>query len=131
MAEPRQFKIGARAVSIHTGSWRYPGAFPDATFNFAHMKRFVQTMERGKLDAFFLADHLAVAQMPMAALCRHHGASIFEPMTLMSALAGLTDHIGLIATASTSFEEPFHVARRFASLGPVEIHRELITAEAM
>jgi FMN-dependent oxidoreductase (nitrilotriacetate monooxygenase family) len=118
MAEDRQLRLGAfmRPASIHTGAWRYPGAFPDANFNFHHLKRFAQTLERGKFDAFFMADHLALLNMPIEALKRSHTVTSFEPFTLLSALAGATEHIGLVATASTTFEAPFHVARRFASL---------------
>jgi FMN-dependent oxidoreductase (nitrilotriacetate monooxygenase family) len=118
MAAERQLKLGAfmRPASIHTGAWRYPGAYPDANFNFKHLKRFAQTLERGKFDAFFMADHLALLNMPIEALKRSHTVTSFEPFTLLSALAGATEHIGLIATASTTFDAPFHVARRFASL---------------
>lgn len=105
-----------RPVSLHTGAWRYPGAFPDANFNFAHLKRFAQTLEAAKFDAFFMADHLAVLNMPIEALKRSHTVTSFEPFTLLSALAAVTDHIGLVATASTTFDAPYHVARRFASL---------------
>jgi alkanesulfonate monooxygenase len=118
MAPSRQLRLGAfmRPATIHTGAWRYPGAFPDANFNFAHIKRFAQTLERGKFDAFFMADHLAVLNMPLDALKRSHTATSFEPFTLLSALAGATEHIGLVATGSTTFDAPYHVARRFASL---------------
>lgn len=118
MSLPRQLKLGAfmRPVSIHTGAWRYPGAFPDANFNFAHLKRFVQTLERARFDAFFMADHLAVLNMPLEALKHSHTVTSFEPFTLLSALSQATEHIGLVATASTTFDEPFHIARRFASL---------------
>ena len=114
----RQLRLGAfmRPVSIHTGAWRYPGAFSDANFNFAHIKRFAQKLEAGKFDAFFMADHLAVLNMPMEALKRSATATSFEPMTLLPALAAVTERLGLIATGSTTYEEPFHVARRFASL---------------
>ena len=114
----RQLRLGAfmRPVSIHTAWWRYPGSFPDANFNFGHLKRFVQTLERGRFDAFFMADHLAVLNMPMDALKRSATVTSFEPMTLLSALAVATERIGLIATSSTTFDEPYHVARRFASL---------------
>jgi FMN-dependent oxidoreductase (nitrilotriacetate monooxygenase family) len=105
-----------RPVSIHTGAWRYPGAYPDANFNFGHLKRFAQTLERGRFDAFFMADHLAVLNMPIEALKRSHTVTSFEPFTLLSALAGATERIGLVATASTTFDEAFHIARRFASL---------------
>jgi alkanesulfonate monooxygenase len=114
----RQLKLGAfmRPASIHTGAWRYPGAFPDANFNLAHMKRFVQTLERAKFDAFFMADHLAVLNMPLEALKRSHTVTSFEPFTLLPALAMVTEQIGLVATGSTTFDAPYHVARRFASL---------------
>jgi FMN-dependent oxidoreductase (nitrilotriacetate monooxygenase family) len=114
----RQLHLGAfmRPVGIHTGWWRYPGAYPDANFNFQHLKRFAQTLERGRFDAFFMADHLAVLNMPIKALRRSATVTSFEPFTLLSALAGATERIGLIATASTTFDEPYHIARRFASL---------------
>jgi FMN-dependent oxidoreductase (nitrilotriacetate monooxygenase family) len=63
-----------------------------------------------------MADHLAVLNMPVEALKRSHTVTSFEPFTLLSALATATEHIGLVATASTTFDQPFHVARRFASL---------------
>ena len=118
MSRQRQLRLGAfmRPVSIHTGAWRYPGAYPDANFNFKHLRHFAQTLERGRFDAFFMADHLAVLNMPVAALKRSHTVTSFEPFTLLSALAAVTDHIGLVATASTTFDAPYHVARRFASL---------------
>ena len=114
----RQLRLGAfmRPVSIHTGAWRYPGAWPDANFNFGHIKRLIRKLEAGKFDAFFMADHLAVLNMPINALKRSHTVTSFEPFTLLSALSGATEHIGLIATGSTTFDEPYHVARRFASL---------------
>ncbi|MDB6049556.1 MAG: Nitrilotriacetate monooxygenase component [Pseudomonas sp.] len=118
MTPQRQLKLGAfmRPVSIHTGAWRYPGAFKDANFNFAHLKRFAQTLERAKFDAFFMADHLAVLNMPIDALKHSHTVTSFEPFTLLAALSQATERIGLVATASTTFDEPFHIARRFASL---------------
>ena len=114
----RQLKLGAfmRPVSIHTGAWRYPGAVPDANFNFPLMKQMIRKLEAGKFDAFFMADHLAVLNMPVEALKRSHTVTSFEPFTLLSALAAVTENIGLIATGSTTFDAPYHVARRFASL---------------
>jgi alkanesulfonate monooxygenase len=114
----KQLHLGAfmRPVGIHTAWWRVPGAYPDANFNLDHLVRFAQTLERGCFDAFFMADHLAVLNMPMAALRRSGTATSFEPLTLLSALAMVTQRIGLIATASTTFDEPYHIARRFASL---------------
>ncbi|MDT3377263.1 LLM class flavin-dependent oxidoreductase [Labrys neptuniae] len=114
----RQLRLGAfmRPASIHTGAWRYPGAWPDANFNFAHLKHLAQRLESARFDAFFMADHLAVLNMPVEALKRSHTVTSFEPFTLLSALSAVTEHIGLVATASTTFDAPYHVARRFASL---------------
>lgn len=105
-----------RPVSIHTAAWRYPGGMPDANFNFAHLKRFIQTLERGRFDAFFMADHLAVLNMPIEGLKRSATVTSFDPLTLLPALAVVTERIGLVATASTTYNEPYHVARKFASL---------------
>jgi alkanesulfonate monooxygenase len=63
-----------------------------------------------------MADHMAVLNMPVEALKRSHTVTSFEPFTLLSALAMVTKHIGLIATGSTTFDQPYHIARRFASL---------------
>src|SRR5260370_2872573 len=63
-----------------------------------------------------MADHMAVLNMPLDALKRSHTVTSFEPFTLLSALAGATEHLGLVATGSTTFDAPYHVARRFASL---------------
>ena len=114
----KQLHLGAimRPVAIHTAWWRYPGACPDANFNLRHLVRFIQTLEQARFDAFFMADHLAVLNMPVPALRRSATVTSFEPMTLLSALAMVTERIGLVATASTTFDEPYHVARRFASL---------------
>jgi FMN-dependent oxidoreductase (nitrilotriacetate monooxygenase family) len=114
----RQLRLGAfmRPVGIHTAWWRYPGAYPDANFNLQHLIRFAQKLEQGRFDAWFMADHLAVLNMPMAALKRSATVTSFDPLTLLPALAMKTDHLGLIATASSTFEPAYMIARRFASL---------------
>ena len=114
----RQLHLGAfmRPASIHTGAWRYPGAWPDMNFNYAHIKQSIQALEQAKFDAFFMADHMAVLNMPMDALKRSHTSTSFEPFTLLSALSQVTERIGLVATGSTTFDAPYHIARRFASL---------------
>src|SRR6201991_604664 len=118
MADSRKLHLGAfmRPVSIHTGAWRYPGAYPDANFNFTHLRHFAERLEAAKFDAFFMADHMAVLNMPLDALKRSHTVTSFEPFTLLSALSQVTEHIGLVATGSTTFDAPYHIARRFASL---------------
>ena len=114
----RQLKLGAfmRPISIHTGAWRFPGALPDANFNFPAIRHYARRLEAAKFDAFFMADHLAVLNMPVEALRRSHTVTSFEPFTLLSALAASTERIGLVATASTTFDAAYHIARRFASL---------------
>src|SRR5205823_15029711 len=104
----RQLKLGAfmRPVSIHTGAWRYPGAWPDANFNFDRIRQLIRKLEAGKFDAFFMADHLAVLNMPIDALKRSHTVTSFEPVTLLSALAAATEHVWVIATASTTSAAP-------------------------
>ena len=118
MSNSRQLRLGAfmRPASIHTAAWRYPGGLPDANFNFQHLARFAQTLEHGRFDAFFMADHLAVLNMPIEALKRSATVTSFDPFILLPALAVVTEHLGLIATASTTYNEPYHVARKFASL---------------
>ena len=114
----RQLHLGAfmRPVGIHTAWWRFPGADTNANFSFKQLTHLIQTLERGKFDAFFMADHLALLNMPMQALKRSATVTSFDPMTLLPALAVLTERIGLIATSSTTYNEPYHVARKFASL---------------
>ena len=114
----RHMKLGAfmRPVSIHTAAWRYPGGTPDANFNLEALISYAKKLEAGLFDAFFMADHLAVLNMPMDALKRSATVTSFDPLTLLPALAMHTKHLGLIATASTTFEPPYMIARRFASL---------------
>ena len=118
MTTQRRMHLGAfmRPVSIHTAWWRYPGGYPDANFNLDHLVSFAKSLERGCFDAFFMADHLAVLNMPMDALKRSATVTSFDPLTLLPALSMVTKHLGLIATASTTFEPPYLIARRFASL---------------
>ena len=118
MIPDRKLRLGAfmRPVSIHTAAWRYPGGTPDANFNLRSIIGFAKKLEQGKFDAFFMADHLAVLNMPIEALKRSATVTSFDPLTLLPALAIVTEHLGLIATASTTFEPPYTIARRFASL---------------
>src|SRR5882757_7493476 len=118
MSTARRLHLGAfmRPVSIHTAWWRYPGSEPDTNFNFKRLAGLAQTLERGCFDAFFMADHLAVLNMPIQALKRSATVTSFDPLTLLPALAVVTERIGLVATASTTYNEPYHVARKFASL---------------
>ncbi len=118
MSDKRKLHFNAfmRPATIHTGGWRYPGSYADANFNLKHIVRFAQRLEEGRFDTFFMADHLAVLNMPIEALQRSATPTSFEPLTLLSALSMMTEHIGLVATASTTYDAPYHIARRFSSL---------------
>lgn len=105
-----------RPISLHTAWWRHPNAAPQANFDFPIIRDLVRKLEDACFDAVFLADHLAVMNMPTNALKRSGTITSFEPLTLLSALAACTTNIGLIATGTTSYEEPYLTARRFASL---------------
>ena len=129
MSNKKQLHFGAfmRPASIHSCSWRYPEAFSDANFNFKHHIRFAQTLEKGLFDALFMADHVALLNMPDEALKRSATVVSLEPLTLLPALAAVTEHIGLIATASTTYNEPYHIARKFASLDHMGIKNEIVS----
>ncbi|MDA0241450.1 MAG: LLM class flavin-dependent oxidoreductase [Proteobacteria bacterium] len=114
-----QLRLGVffNPTGHHVASWRHPESQPDAGVNFAHYSEIAQTAERGLFDMIFLADSVSVRRASMEALSRSaQYIASFEPLTLLSALSVVTKHIGLTATASTSYNEPYHVARKFASL---------------
>src|SRR5690349_4151479 len=114
-----QYRLGAflQNTGHHIASWRHPGAQADAGENFAHYRQIVQTAEQAKFDMMFLADGVAVRRDGSAASLSRDGKIVhFEPLTLLSALSAVTEHIGLVATASTTYNEPYHIARKFASL---------------
>ncbi len=101
----------------HVASWRHPRAQTDAHINIRHYVEIAQTAERAKFDMIFLADSVATREAHIEALSRSvQFVAHFEPLTMLSALAMVTDRIGLVATASTTYNEPFHIARKFASL---------------
>jgi alkanesulfonate monooxygenase len=86
--------------------------------DFRHYVNVTRLAERGKFDMVFLADGLGIwgRDEPAGSLCRSNQNAELEPLTLLSALAPLTEHVGLVATASTTYNEPYHIARKFASL---------------
>ncbi|MFE2629001.1 LLM class flavin-dependent oxidoreductase [Streptomyces sp. NPDC059374] len=109
----RQLHLNAFLMNTghHEASWRLPESDPYAHVDLAHYVRLARAAERGTFDSLFLADGPQLwsnlAQRPAGAL---------EPLTLLTALATATEHIGLIATASTSYNSPYNLARKFASL---------------
>ncbi|OXI93095.1 MULTISPECIES: LLM class flavin-dependent oxidoreductase [Burkholderia] len=102
----------------HIAAWRHPGSQADAGVDFRHYVRLAQAAEAAKFDLVFLADGVGTRGDDVEFLSRtaHSYIAQFEPLTLLSALAAVTERIGLVGTASTSFNEPFHIARKFASL---------------
>ncbi|MCM3785686.1 LLM class flavin-dependent oxidoreductase [Neobacillus mesonae] len=96
----------------HEGAWRHPNSEPERLLDFSYYKSIALRAEAAKLDSLFMADRYSTS--PRAAA--YGAAGGIEPLTLLTGLAVVTKHIGLIATVSTSFNEPFNVARRFASL---------------
>jgi FMN-dependent oxidoreductase (nitrilotriacetate monooxygenase family) len=108
------------ALGGHLGGWRHRDSFPTTTMQLQCMVEMAQIAERGKLDMMFLADGNGVRQMDKPALFAANSPSdrpaVFEPVTLFAAVAQHTRHIGLVATTTTTYEEPFSIARKFASL---------------
>ncbi|MEH2358171.1 LLM class flavin-dependent oxidoreductase [Nostoc sp.] len=119
MSTTRKFRLGAfiQATGHHIAAWRHPDSQADAGLNFEHYKEITQTAERGLFDAVFLADSPSLQDNSEPEVLKRNGKlAKFEPVTLFSALAPLTKHIGFVATASTTYEEPYTLARKFASL---------------
>jgi N-acetyl-S-(2-succino)cysteine monooxygenase len=115
----RKLRLGAflPAAGHHVAAWRHPQAQADGGANFKHYLRLARTAEDAKLDAIFLADGLATRMSRHAAAAGKQGyGGNFEPVTLFSALSAVTTNIGFIATASTTYEDPYLLARKFASL---------------
>src|SRR6516165_10371325 len=101
----------------HVAAWLHPNAQIDAGTNFEHYASITQTAERGKFDLMFVADAVAVRNGKLQALRRWpQYMAYFDPLTLLPALAAVTKNIGVVATATTSYNEPYHIARRYASL---------------
>lgn len=119
----RQIKLGAfiPTTSQHVAGWRLPSSRPEEMLNIDYAIELAQTAERGLFDAYFLADGLSTSWSHGASkyeksLSYNDKMAGFEPLTLFSALSAVTKHIGFIATASTMYEEPYLLARKYASL---------------
>ncbi|QDQ02351.1 LLM class flavin-dependent oxidoreductase [Lysinibacillus fusiformis] len=109
----KQMKLGVFLMGTghHIASWRHPDVPSDASESMAFFQHIAQVAEAGKLDMLFLSDGLSFNDLS-------HPAELvrFEPLTLHAALSTVTKNIGLTATASTTYNEPFHIARKFSSL---------------
>lgn len=113
---PRTLHLNAFLMSTghHEASWRLPESDPFANTDIAHYQRLAKIAERGKLDSIFFADRPVL----WGDIGRRPSGSI-EPTVLLTAIAAVTERIGLIATASTTYNDPFNLARRFASVDHV------------
>lgn len=113
MTKRKKIKFGAlvHGVGGNISGWRHPEVLPDASVNFPYYKEQVQIAESGKIDLVFIADGLYINEKSIP-----HFLNRFEPLTLLSALASVTSKIGLVGTLSTSYSDPFTVARQFSSL---------------
>jgi N-acetyl-S-(2-succino)cysteine monooxygenase len=117
----RQMHLGMsiRGLGYHPAAWRHPDVPADGTLRFDHYARSAQAAERGKCDLVFFADGIGIRErdVPRGSLARSGYEIVeMEPMTLLPALAVVTKHIGLVTTASTTYNEPFNIARKFATL---------------
>ena len=117
----RMMRLGMsiRGLGYHPAAWRHPDVPANGTVDFQHYVRNAQTAERGKFDMIFFADGIGIREpdTPPGSLARSGYEIIeMEPMTLLPALAALTTHVGLVTTASTTYNEPFHIARKFGTL---------------
>jgi N-acetyl-S-(2-succino)cysteine monooxygenase len=117
---PRGYmKLGAffHPTGNHVAAWLHPEAQIDAGSNVEHYMALARTAERAKFDLMFLADAVATRDGNLEALSRWpQYMAYFEPLTLLSAIAAVTERLGLVSTATTSYNEPYNVARKFASL---------------
>ena len=102
----------------HVAAWRHPDAYTGSGVNFQEMAAVARTAERGLFDLFFLADSAAVVVGAQAG-GRLGKAVKFEPITVLSALAAVTTHIGLVGTVSSTFHDPYILARQFGSLDQI------------
>jgi len=110
---PRRLQLNAflMAHGHHEAAWRLPGADPEAETDVEHWKNLARIAEAAGFDSLFLADAPVLWSS-----AEFRPAAALEPVTLLTALAGATSRIGLIATASSTYNSPYNLARRFASL---------------
>ena len=115
-----QMKLGLsmRYLGYHDAAWRHPEVPPGGATDFKYFLNSARIAEAAKFDMVFFADGIGIRadDNPPGSLARTNRNVELEPLTLLSALAAMTSHIGLVSTASTTYNEPFHVARKFASL---------------
>jgi FMN-dependent oxidoreductase (nitrilotriacetate monooxygenase family) len=113
MTTARKIKLGfiLHGVGRTWNDWRHPERPHNASTSFSYYTQQAQLAEKGKFDFLFVADSLSITEKSSP-----HYLNRFEPITILSALAAATSHIGLVGTLTVSYSEPFNVARQFASL---------------
>lgn len=118
MSHSRQMKLGAflMAGGHHIAAWRHPDAYAPAGVDIDHFIALARIAEKGKFDMLFVEDAAAIRERNPEMASQAARSTGFEPLSLLAALAVNTSHIGLVATASTSYNEPYGLARTFASL---------------
>lgn len=118
MGKERQITLGmfTRGAGGHISGWRHPEARHDGQLDFPFYVELAATAERGLFDALFFADAVAIWGDDYEMLAKTGRGEHFEPLTVLSALAPVTKHIGLAGTATATYNEPFTIARKFASL---------------
>ncbi len=139
MAIPgKKLKLGAYlSPGGHQAGWRHPDAVPNALMDFELVARLTQLAEHGKMDAVFFPDSAGMAgatslDQGNTVRTRRGRCVYIEPATMLAGLAARTSRIGLIATMTTTYNEPFHVARRFASIDHISQGRagwNLVTSQ--
>lgn len=115
----RQLVLNAFLVPAghHVAAWRHPLAQAAGGVDFSHYKRLAQTAEAALFDSLFVADFaISVERKDIGAVARTATAAFLEPMTLLAGLAVVTERIGLIGTVTTTYNDPYNLARKFASL---------------
>ena len=113
MTERRMMRIGTflAGTGSNMASWRHPTAVADAAINLDYYRRLTRKAEEAKLDFAFFGDGLYISEKSHPNFLNR-----FEPLTLLAALAMDTTHIGLAATLSTTYSDPFTIARQFMSI---------------
>ncbi|WP_226623329.1 LLM class flavin-dependent oxidoreductase [Alloyangia pacifica] len=118
MSRPDQLKLGTFVYTFgfHPAAWLHPGSDVHGANDLSHLKKVAQISEAAKLDFMFFADSPAAAIGDPAALARQPTKmNRFEPITAITALSQHTEKLGFVATASTSYYEPYNIARLYAS----------------
>lgn len=116
--QQRQLHLGAFffGVGHHLAAWRHPDVDPTASTTLRTLQDWARQAEAAKFDAVFFADNVGMSDGPADVITRNALPYPFDPLLLQTALAGVTERIGLVATVSTTYLPPYHLARKFATL---------------